>query len=88
VSGYLRTTPPPGQARAIGADASHAWVQVFCPGLGWVDFDPTNNVLPSDQHIVVGWGRDYDDVSPVKGIILGGEKHTLSVTVDVSPVEG
>lgn len=87
VSGYLRTTPPPGQARAVGADASHAWVQVFCPGVGWVGFDPTNNVLPSDQHILVAWGRDYDDVSPIRGIILGGEKHTLSVTVDVSPVE-
>jgi transglutaminase-like putative cysteine protease len=87
VSGYLRTTAAPGQEHLIGADASHAWIQVFCPGLGWVDFDPTNNVLPSDQHILVAWGRDYDDVSPIKGIILGGEQHTLGVTVDVSPLE-
>src|SRR5262249_14273669 len=67
VSGYLMTRPPAGRPRLVGADASHAWVSVFCPDVGWVDFDPTNNLLPSDQHLTLAWGRDYDDVSPVKG---------------------
>lgn len=83
VSGYLRTLPPPGQARLVGADASHAWLSVFCPRLGWVDLDPTNNRIPGDQHITLSWGRDYDDVSPIKGVILGGGQHTLRVAVDV-----
>ena len=86
VSGYLLTQPPPGQARLVGADASHAWVSVYCPEIGWVDFDPTNNLMPGEQHITVAWGRDYDDVSPVKGVILGGGSHTMSVSVDVAPV--
>jgi transglutaminase-like putative cysteine protease len=83
VSGYLETLPPPGQARLIGADASHAWVAFFCPGLGWIDVDPTNNLLPSMRHITLGWGRDYGDVSPIRGVLVGGEEHTLAVAVDV-----
>jgi transglutaminase-like putative cysteine protease len=83
VSGYLVTTPPPGQARLTGADASHAWIAVYSPGLGWIDFDPTNNRMPTDSHITLAWGRDYDDVSPVRGIILGGGSSTLTVAVDV-----
>ncbi|MGL4550576.1 MAG: transglutaminase family protein, partial [Gemmataceae bacterium] len=81
VSGYLPTTPPPGQARLVGADATHAWLAVFCPTTGWVDFDPTNDQIPSDRHIVLGWGRDYDDVSPIKGVILGGGTHVMSTSV-------
>jgi transglutaminase-like putative cysteine protease len=83
VSGYLETVPPPGQAKLVGADASHAWVSFFCPGLGWIDVDPTNNLLPSLQHITLGWGRDYNDVSPIRGVLVGGEEHTFSVGVDV-----
>jgi transglutaminase-like putative cysteine protease len=85
VSGYLLTQPAPGQPRLVGADASHAWASVFCPDLGWVDFDPTNNLKPCDQHITVAWGRDYNDVCPVRGIVLGGGKHQLEVKVDVVP---
>jgi transglutaminase-like putative cysteine protease len=87
VSGYLLTHPAPGQPRLVGADASHAWVSVFCPRLGWVDFDPTNDMIPSDQHITLAWGRDFDDVSPVKGVILGGGSHRMTVSVDVAPIE-
>jgi transglutaminase-like putative cysteine protease len=71
----------------IGADVSHAWLSVFCPGVGWVDFDPTNDVIPRDRHITLAWGRDYDDVSPIKGVILGGGRHSISVSVDVAPFE-
>lgn len=71
ISGYLLTQPPPGQPRLIGADASHAWVSVFCPVLGWVDFDPTNNVQLALEHITLAWGRDFSDVSPLRGVILG-----------------
>jgi len=85
VSGYLRTTPPPGQARLVGADASHAWLAVWCPGHGWIDLDPTNDVVPSDKHVTLAWGRDYDDVSPVKGVILGGGAHAVTVAVEVTP---
>jgi transglutaminase-like putative cysteine protease len=87
VSGYLRTYPPPGKPRLIGADASHAWVSVFCPGSGWLDLDPTNNLVVGDGHVTLGWGRDYGDVSPLRGLILGGRDHTLKVSVDVEPVE-
>ncbi|VTS04408.1 transglutaminase family protein [Tuwongella immobilis] len=89
VSGYLRTTPAKDSRGnlLIGADASHAWVSVFDPHRGWVDFDPTNDLMPSDQHITLGWGRDYDDVSPIKGVILGGGQHRLEVGVEVKPVE-
>jgi transglutaminase-like putative cysteine protease len=87
VSGYLLTTPNPDKPNLIGSDASHAWIQVYYPGIGWFDFDPTNNLRPSDQHIIIGWGRDYDDVSPVKGVILGGENHTITVGVSVIGAE-
>jgi|SRR5579875_954501 len=83
VSGYLRTYPPPGSPRLIGADVSHAWVSAYCPGLGWIDVDPTNNVVPSCNHVTLAWGRDYGDVSPLRGLILGGRDHTLNVSVDV-----
>ena len=87
VSGYLRTTPPPGRPRLVGADASHAWLSVFCPGFGWIDLDPTNDLIPSDGHVVLAWGRDYEDVSPIKGVNLGGGRHAMSVEVDVVPAE-
>ena len=73
-----------GQVRLIGADASHAWLSVYCPGYGWVDVDPTNNMLPTDRHITVAYGRDYGDVSPIKGVFLGGGEHTMDVAVDVA----
>ena len=72
VSGYLETLPPPGKARLIGADASHAWFSVWCPGHGWIDADPTNNLLAGDRHITVAWGRDFSDVSPMRGVVVGG----------------
>ena len=84
VSGYLRTHPPAGKERLVGADASHAWFQVFLPGQGWVDFDPTNNVEPGEEHVVVAFGRDFGDVSPVAGILTGGGKHVVNVAVDVA----
>ena len=85
VSGYLRTYPPPGKPRLIGADASHAWVSAYCPGRGWLDVDATNNVVPSDGHVTLAWGRDYGDVSPLRGLVLGGGAHTLKVGVDMAP---
>jgi transglutaminase-like putative cysteine protease len=85
VSGYISTRPPPGQKRLVGADASHAWVSVYCLGAGWVDLDPTNDQIPSDHHILLAWGRDYDDVSPIKGVILGGGTPKVVVSVDVAP---
>ena len=87
VSGYLRTYPPPGRPRLIGADASHAWVSVYCPGSGWLDVDPTNNLIPSQSHVTLAWGRDYGDVSPVRGIILGGRDHELEVGVEMEPLD-
>jgi transglutaminase-like putative cysteine protease len=87
VSGYLRTYPPPGQPRLVGADASHAWVSAYCPGTGWLDVDPTNNVVPSNGHVTLACGRDYGDVSPLRGLILGGGSHTLKVAVDMEPVD-
>lgn len=86
VSGYLETRAPVGRERLVGADASHAWLATYCPGIGWVDFDPTNNVIPSDRHITIAWGRDYDDISPIKGVILGGGPHTMAIAVDVLPL--
>lgn len=86
VSGYLRTRPPEGKPRLVGADASHAWFSVFCPGADWVDFDPTNNVQPGEEHITVAYGRDFGDVSPVAGIITGGGQHAVKVSVDVAEV--
>jgi len=87
VSGYIRTFPPPGRPRLIGADASHAWTSVYCPGSGWLDVDPTNNLIPSDSHVTLAWGRDYGDVSPVRGVILGGRDHKLEVGVDMEPLD-
>ena len=85
ISGYLLTHPPEGQEKLVGADASHAWLSTWCPDLGWVDFDPTNNLIPGDEHITLAWGRDYGDVSPINGFMVGGGHHTLDVSVDVSP---
>jgi transglutaminase-like putative cysteine protease len=87
VSGYLRTYPPPGQLRLVGADASHAWVSAYCPGIGWLDVDPTNNLVPSNGHVTLAWGRDYGDVSPLRGLILGGGAHKLHVGVDMEPLD-
>ena len=87
VSGYLRTHPPAGKPRLVGADASHAWFRIFCPGTGWMDFDPTNNVQPTEEHIIVAYGRDFGDVSPVAGILTGGGKHDVKVSVDVEPLD-
>jgi transglutaminase-like putative cysteine protease len=88
VSGYLRTIPPPGRPRLQGADATHAWVSVWCgEGLGWIGFDPTNDILVENDHIVLAVGRDFSDVSPVDGIIVGSRKQKLNVAVDVLLVE-
>ena len=87
VSGYLETDPPAGQPKLMGADASHAWVSVFVPGTGWIDFDPTNGLLPSHRHVTLAWGRDYADVVPLKGLMTGGGQHALEVSVDVTPFE-
>lgn len=87
VSGYIRTIPPAGQARLQGADASHAWVSVWAPETGWVDFDPTNNTVPGRDHITIAYGRDYDDVAPISGVLLGGGAHTVDVAVDVIPLD-
>ncbi len=86
VSGYLRTHAAPGKEKLVGADASHAWFSVFCPSFGWVDFDPTNNLVPGEEHITVGYGRDFADVSPISGILTGGGQHEVRVAVDVIPV--
>ncbi|WP_370261220.1 transglutaminase domain-containing protein [Limnobacter sp.] len=84
VSGYMLTDPPPGQARLLGADASHAWVSLWCgEDLGWVDFDPTNNQLPDTRYVTVAVGRDYADVPPMRGVVHGGGKHKLKVAVTV-----
>jgi transglutaminase-like putative cysteine protease len=82
VSGYLRSG-----AKFMGAEASHAWVSAYIPDFGWVDFDPTNNVLPQEGHVILGWGRDYGDVTPVKGISLGGGGQTVDVAVRVVPIQ-
>ncbi len=86
VSGYLLTQPPAGQPRLLGADASHAWFSVWTPPFGWVDLDPTNDVMPSMRHVTLAWGRDYGDVSPLRGVVLGGQEHRLKVEVSVYPV--
>lgn len=85
VSGYLRTIPPKGQRRLQGADASHAWIAVWDPVFGWVEFDPTNNAMPGQDHIALAWGRDYSDVAPVSGLVIGAGAQKLSVSVDVIP---
>jgi len=88
VSGYLQTFTPPNRERLVGSDASHAWVSIYCPGTGWIDLDPTNNLVPSTSHITLAWGRDYNDVSPIRGVIQGGGQHELTVAVDVTPISG
>jgi transglutaminase-like putative cysteine protease len=88
VSGYLRTYPPPGQPRLQGADASHAWVSVWCgEAMGWIGFDPTNDLLIATDHVLLAIGRDFSDVSPVDGVIVGSRRQKLAVAVDVVPVE-
>ena len=88
ISGYLETLPPPGQVKLRGADASHAWFAAYSPGEGWLEFDPTNDSVPSFQHIVTAWGRDYSDVSPLRGVITGGgQSQSLKVSVDVERLE-
>jgi transglutaminase-like putative cysteine protease len=84
VSGYLHTRPVQGKERLVGADASHAWFALYCPGAGWKDFDPTNNLQPAEEHVTVAFGRDFGDVSPVAGILTGGGEHSISVGVDVA----
>ncbi len=84
VSGYLRTRPPPGVKPRRGADQSHAWVGAWLgPDHGWVDLDPTNDLVVKDEHVVLAWGRDYGDISPVRGVILGGDRHSVAVGVDL-----
>ncbi len=86
VSGYIRTHTPPGRVRLRGADQSHAWVGAWMgPDFGWVDLDPTNDCVTATEHVVLGWGRDFSDVSPLRGVILGGGRHTLDVGVDLEP---
>lgn len=87
VSGYIETLPPPGQEKLVGTDASHAWISVYSPNEGWFEFDPTNNCLAGEQHIITAWGRDYFDVTPLKGIIYGGgQDPLLKVSVDVARI--
>ncbi|GAB3977700.1 transglutaminase family protein [Spirosoma terrae] len=86
VSGYLETQPLPGKEKLQGSDATHAWVSVYVPKVGWCDFDPTNDLVPQEQHITTAWGRDFGDVSPLKGIIFSTGKHTFRVEVDVIPI--
>jgi transglutaminase-like putative cysteine protease len=87
VSGYIETVPPPGQPRLVGADASHAWCSLWTPLAGWVDFDPTNGHLPVNRHVTVAWGRDYADVTPVRGVMIGpATNQDLDVSVDVTPI--
>ena len=85
VSGYIETLPPPGKKKLQGSDASHAWISVYIPPFGWCEFDPTNNMVPQERHIVTAYGRDYGDIAPLKGIIFSSGRHTLSVEVDVIP---
>ena len=88
VSGYILTTPPPGKPRLVGADASHAWVSAWCGAGGagsWLDLDPTNDMQVGEQHITLGWGRDFGDVTPMRGVILGGGEQELEVRVTVTP---
>ena len=87
VSGYLLTHPPAGRPRLVGADASHAWVSAWCPGLGWVDADPTNGKLADTEFVTLAWGREYSDVTPLRGVVRGGGEHTLTVAVTVEPLD-
>jgi transglutaminase-like putative cysteine protease len=102
VSGYLLTQPPPGKEKLVGADATHAWASVYVPPMpefgdadaeedldsAWLDLDPTNDIVPSERHITIAWGRDFGDVSPLRGVILGGGRHRIAVSVNVAEVEG
>ncbi len=87
VSGYLLTHAPEGQQKLVGADATHAWAAAYLPGHGWIEYDPTNRLVVSDEHIALAWGRDFSDVSPLKGVITGGGAHSVKVSVDVKPLE-
>ncbi len=87
VSGYIMTVPAPGRPRLVGADASHAWVSVYCPSIGWVDFDPTNRCMVNLEHVTLGWGRDFSDVTLLRGVMLGGGAQTLEVSVTVTPLD-
>ncbi len=87
MSGYIETLPPKGKEKLFGADASHAWYSLFIPGAGWISFDPTNNLIPKEQHILLGYGRDYQDIAPLKGVLLGSGESKLSVMVDVRRVD-
>lgn len=87
VSGYLRTIPPEGKPRLVGADESHAWLSVYCGPAGWIDVDPTNDTLCGTDHLTLGWGRDYSDVCPIKGVFIGGGQHSIGVSVDVCPMD-
>lgn len=86
VSGYILNEPPPGKEKLIGSDASHAWVESYLPGAGWIGFDPTNGKLSNTEFITIGWGRDYSDVTPLRGVVLGGGEHELEVRVTVRKV--
>ncbi len=86
VSGYILTRPPPGQPKLVGADASHAWISVWTPVDGWVDFDPTNGIRVGEEHVTIATGRDYDDVSPIVGVLLGGGDHSVHVAVDMNEI--
>jgi len=91
VSGYIETDPPAGQPKLRGVDASHAWLSFLCPGFGWIDIDPTNNCISSLRHIAIAWGRDYGDVPPIRGLLVGSQSQQLTVAVDVvacGPVDG
>ena len=89
VSGYIRTIPPPGQERLVGADATHAWVLLWCgPDRGWIGVDPTNGIWMAGDHIVVAIGRDYAEIAPVDGVVLGSGAQRMEVSVDVAPVDG
>ncbi len=87
VSGYLRTVPPEGKPRLVGADQSHAWISVYCGEQGWIEFDPTNKMIPSTDYITLAYGRDYNDVCPIQGVFVGGGEQSMSVSVDVQPLE-
>ena len=87
ISGYLETLSSSDKEHLIGADASHAWFSVYLPNHGWIDFDPTNNLIPPDRHVTLAWGRDFADVTPLKGVVIGGGQHALTVSVTVEPME-
>jgi transglutaminase-like putative cysteine protease len=88
VSGYIQTIPAPGTEKLFGADASHAWFSIYIPDVGWLDFDPTNNKLPNEEYIILGYGRDYLDISPLKGVVQSSGNSALSVKVNVKVIEG